>query len=152
MKPMIEIDDKGFIFGSLFSSANTLQVLMDRSLAEFGITSKQWFLSAVVMNFFDHPPTLKEVADMIGNSHQNVKQIALKLEEKGLLELWGDEKDGRVIRLHLTDKAHPFRDSLDQQREIFFSSLFQGLSNEELGAFRKSLAIILENMDTMKKT
>ena len=28
------------------------------------------------------PPTLKELSDILGSSHQNVKQILLKLEKK----------------------------------------------------------------------
>ena len=33
---------------------------MDRELAAFDITAKQWFLTAVIAELFDGPPTIKE--------------------------------------------------------------------------------------------
>lgn len=150
MKPNVEMDDRSFIFGALFSSANTLQVLMDRELAEYGITAKQWYLSAVIDVFFDSPPTLKAVASLMGNSHQNVKQVALKLQEKGLLELCPDEKDGRVTRLHLTEKSQEFWAALDTRREAFIRSIFSGLTPSELNGFRKTMSAVLDNLDALK--
>ncbi|MCS4517459.1 hypothetical protein JTS93_20945 [Clostridium botulinum] len=35
-----------------------------------------------INEFFKEPPTLSELALEIGTSHQNAKQIAIKLEEK----------------------------------------------------------------------
>lgn len=151
MKPITDMDDQGYVFGSLFSTANILQAVLDRTLSDYGITARQWYLSAVIMNFFDHPPTLKEVASVMGISHQAVKQIALKLEEKGFLTFNSDEKDGRIIRLHLTDKVRPFWNTLQASRRIFMDSLFKDLSPAELEVFRKTMMIIQYNLDTMKE-
>ena len=150
MIPDRAMDDSSFLFGALFFSANTLQVLMDRELAPHGITAKQWYLSAITGTFFDSPPTLKEVAGVMGHSHQNIKQVALKLQEKGFMALRGDEKDGRVTRLHLTHKSQEFWETLDGQRESFLSVLFSGLSASELEMFRGAMTVILENMENMK--
>jgi len=38
----------------------------------------------------------------MGSSRQNVKQLALKLEENDYLKIEKDENDARVIRLKLT--------------------------------------------------
>lgn len=150
MIPTKELDDRSYVFGALFSTANTLQVLMDRELAPYGITAKQWYLCAVVETFFESPPTLKAVASLMGNSHQNVKQVALKLQEKGLMSLRGDEKDGRATRLHLSERSPEFWDSLGDRREAFVSALFNGLSPAEIGIFRKALTQVIENLETLK--
>lgn len=151
MRPITDIDDQGYIFGSLFSTATILQAVLDRALADYGITAKQWYLSAVITNFFKMPPTLKEVATVMGISHQAVKQIALKLEEKEFLMFRSDERDGRIVRLHLTDKVRPFWNTLQGSRRIFMDSLFKDLSPAELAAFRKTMTVIQNNLDTMKE-
>ena len=39
--------------------------------------------------------TVKELAEIMGSSHQNVKQILLKLEKKGVVYITADERDKR---------------------------------------------------------
>ncbi|WP_040951913.1 MarR family winged helix-turn-helix transcriptional regulator, partial [Gorillibacterium massiliense] len=76
------------IFGGLFVLANKLQAIGDRELGE--ITTKQWFLMMMIEQWGEEPPTLSELAKEMGSSRQNLKQLALKLQEKGFLSI---EKD-----------------------------------------------------------
>ena len=101
------LDKQKFIFGSLFLVANRLQVIGDNYLGKDGITTKQWFLSAIISQF-KKPPTLREVAEIMGSSRQNVKQLALKLCEKEFLTIEKDEQDARALRLKLTEKSRLF--------------------------------------------
>ncbi len=82
------LDDKQAIFGSLFLLATTLDTVGDRFLGD--LTTKQWYLMAMLGTFFAEPPTIGELAERMGTSHQNVKQIARRLEEKGFLDLERD--------------------------------------------------------------
>lgn len=78
----IEImDDCSYLFGTIFILANRMDTLLQREFEKFDITTKQWFLSIIIDNLFDNPSTIKEAAKEMGGSHQNVKQVALKLEE-----------------------------------------------------------------------
>ena len=43
------------------------------------------------INMCKEPTTLKELSDILGSSHQNVKQILLKLEKKGFIKFEEDE-------------------------------------------------------------
>lgn len=150
MRRITQLDDEGYIFGSLFTAANGLQVVMDRNLAEFDLTGRQWFLCALLSAYFDTPPTLKEAAHMLGNTHQNVKQIALKLEEKGFLTLVPDPADGRATRLHL-NPAHPYMTpELSRKRRQFLDSLFAGITPEELKTFRRTMEILFDNLEALK--
>jgi Transcriptional regulators len=87
-----------------FFWSNKFQVIGDQYLGREGITTKQWFLTAMISQFGDKAPTLSEVGELMGSSRQNVKQLALKLEEKGFLTIEKDEQDSRALRLRLTEK------------------------------------------------
>jgi len=95
MSKIEEMGNRKYVFGSLFIISNRVDTLLQREFNRFGITTKQWFLSVILENLFNMPPTMNEAAKEMGSSHQNVKQVALKLEENGLLILEKNKKDAR---------------------------------------------------------
>ena len=48
MNKLNNLGDNEFILGTLILVANKLQTQLDRSLAEFNMTAKQWFLATTV--------------------------------------------------------------------------------------------------------
>ena len=118
------LEKQKLIFGSIFLLSNKLQVIMDRDLARYDLTAKQWFLTAIMEEFFNSPPTLSELAEAMGSTHQNVKQIALKLQKRDLLEMQKDEKDRRATRLKLTEKSYAFWDKRQEQSKSFLNEFF----------------------------
>lgn len=140
------------IYGSIFFFANRLQVVMDRFLREQGITSKQWFLTVTIQEFFKEPPTLNEVSRAMGSSYQNVKQLALKLEEKGFLKIEKDSKDRRVLRLKLTQESQIFWESREDESKNFLLSFFKGLSQEELNYMYSGFEKLGENLERLDET
>lgn len=145
-----DMDDKMFIFGTLFVVANKLNTLMDRELKPFGMTSKQWLLSVVIDTLFDDPPTIKQVAKEMGSSHQNVKQVALKLERKGMLKLEKDSEDLRATRLRLTRKAYDFWDGIHQKGEEFFDAVFSETDVGDLRAARRAVQSVWSNLSRLE--
>ena len=145
MSKLDSMKDQKFVFGSVLIIANRMDTLLERELKEYDVTAKQWLLTAVLANSFDKPPTIKEVAREMGSSHQNVKQVALKLEQKGLLVFEKDKKDARVTRLKLTDQIYDFLQSTQSKVTNFTQALFRGLrkticQRQEL-CFRKCFLI-----------
>ncbi|MEX1376187.1 MAG: MarR family transcriptional regulator [Eubacteriales bacterium] len=140
---------KHFVLGILFVVTNRLDTLLDRELSEFGITSKQWFLSIVIGNAFGKPPTMKEAAKQMGCSHQNVKQVALKLEEKGLLKMEKDENDQRVTRMRLTQKSTEFWSDISPKDYEFMDNVFQGIGEDDMETTKAVLVQVLENLEKM---
>jgi len=126
------LDKQKFIFGSLFLLSNKLQVIGDQYLGKDDMTTKQWFLTAMISQFRDNPPTLSEVAELMGSSRQNVKQLALKLEEKGFLRIEKDEQDARAVRLKLTEKSRTFWEKRQSRDEWFLRDLFEDFSEQEI--------------------
>ncbi|MGM0689638.1 MAG: MarR family winged helix-turn-helix transcriptional regulator [Bacillota bacterium] len=143
------IDDGRYTMGLLLVIANKLETLLDRELADFNITAKQWFLAVTLETIFENPPTLKEAARVMGSSYQNVKQIALKLEEKGLLKLEKDERDARVTRLRITDKSAQFWAGTKTRGAEFIADIYDGISDHELASNREILGKLLANINSL---
>jgi len=151
MKKTDGMDNAHFIFGAVIVVANRMDTLLERELSQFNITAKQWFLSISVASLFEHPPTMKEAAREMGTSHQNVKQVALKLQEKKLLHLKKDEKDARVTRLHFTKESEEFWAKTSGESLNFTQELFAGITEEELASTRRALAKMMDNLSEMDK-
>lgn len=143
------LPDKQYIFGALLIISNRLDTLLERELKCFGVTSKQWYLSMIIDTLFDNPPTLKEAAKEMGSSHQNVKQVALKLQDKDLLELVKDKKDARVTRLKMTKKSYSFWESTLPKGFEFTERVFNNIEKEDLEKARFVMKQILSNIQAM---
>lgn len=146
------IKDQKFVFGSIQIIANKKETLLERELKEFDMTFKQWFLTVVIENTFDTPPTLKETAKAMGSSHQNVKQIALKLEQKGFIILEIDKKDLRVIRIRLTEKCYKFSEIIQEKATTFTAALFMGIDEDEISKARVVLHKMMSNLEKMEQS
>ncbi|MGE5678481.1 MAG: MarR family winged helix-turn-helix transcriptional regulator [Pseudomonadota bacterium] len=149
---MNTVDMQKYIFGSIFLASNRLQVLGDQYLGLEGMTTKQWFLTAMISQFGENPPTLSEVAELVGNSRQNVKQLALKLEEKGFLNICKDDRDARALRLRLTDKSREFWERRSGQDDEYIAELFKDLSSEEITCMSKGFGKLMKKIEQMEKS
>jgi len=143
--------DQKFIFGSIQVVANKKETLLERELKEFDITFKQWFLTVVIENTFDTPPTIKETAKATGSSHQNVKQIGLKLAQKGFVILEKDKKDSRVTRIRLTEKCYKFSEIIQAKATSFTTALYAGIDEDEMSKARVVLQKMLSNLAIMEQ-
>lgn len=152
MSREIDMTDTTYIFGALLVTANRLDTMLERELKRFGLTAKQWMLAVVVQNMFDSPPTIKQAAAAMGSSHQNVKQMALKLQGKGLLIMEKDSRDGRATRLRLAEGSEEFWDATRPRGEEFMSGVFQKIDSEDLSGTRKTLMQIQDNLSAVEST
>lgn len=143
---MSSIEKQQYIFGNIFLLANKLQVKGDQFLARDDMTLRQWFLTIMILEFKDKHPTLGEIAELMGSSHQNVKQLALKLQEKDFLKIEKDPKDGRAIRLKLTQKSREYWKAREQEGNQFIMDLLQDLSEEEIDVLCKSYSKIFDRI------
>ena len=91
------------LFGLLFSFMNRLQAAGDAFYKE--ITCKQFFLLACMNLYQDESPTANEMAETMGCSRQNVKEILNSLAKKGMITLQQDENDKRKQRITVTEKT-----------------------------------------------
>lgn len=148
---MNKLDKQKFIFGSFFLLANKLQVIGDRHISDTDLTLKQWFLTVMISQFKDKHPTLSEVSEFMGTSRQNVKQLALKLQEKGFLNIEKDEIDGRILRLKLTEKNEIFWEKREEKDIQFVLELFKDLNEDELNKIYSGFHKIFERIEKMDR-
>jgi DNA-binding MarR family transcriptional regulator len=126
-----------------------METLLSRDLKEFGVTTRQWFLSATINSLFEKPPTIKEVANEMGSCHQNIKQVALKLQDKGLLKLEKDKNDARVTRLRMTEESNVFWKKIEPKGDVFVENMFKDIEEQDLITSRSVLQKILSNITEM---
>ena len=145
-REMINSMDKRFaLFGYFFAMSNRLQTVGDRFYEE--ITCKQFFLMICLRLFENGAPTINELSEIMGCSHQNVKSIAGKLEEKGYLEIRPDSDDARKLRIRLTSKADSLAQKYQKKELDFIDMLFTGISDKQIETTFKTLEIMEENIN-----
>ena len=83
----------------------------------------------------------------MGSSHQNVKQILLKLEKKGFVNLISDENDKRIQRIELTEYCAEFCQKNDERSSQIMKQMFQGISEEQL---QSTIATIIQMEENLK--
>lgn len=142
------MDKRLIAYVNIFICANRLQALMDKGMED--ITAKQW-LALTVMEVFPEPPTLKELSEISGVTHQSMRQIVDRLAERGLLKIVPDEKDRRAIRLVKTSAAKRIRvrDAVRNHRFVF--ELFSCLEEAEAETFCTALEKLCNKLNELKE-
>ena len=127
-----DMPPQAFLLGLLSAFDNRYQAAADAYFKE--ITWKQFF-AIICINLCKEAPTINELSDVMGSSHQNVKQILLKLEKKGFISMISDEKDKRKQRIIVTDFAREFLENNDnngQQSQYVIGRIFEGVDEKSL--------------------
>ncbi|NLO48532.1 MAG: MarR family transcriptional regulator [Clostridiales bacterium] len=65
------------------------------------ISWKQYF-AIICIKLCGGNPTINQLSEVMGSSHQNVNQILLKLEKKGFVHIEDDVCDRRKQRISIT--------------------------------------------------
>ena len=130
------INSSYFLLGLLSALENRFQAVADSAMKE--ISWKQFF-AVICINLCKDKPTVKELAEIMGSSHQNVKQILLKLEKKGFVHITVDESDKRKQRIELTDYCREFCAKNDEMMVNIMRKMFDGVSEEQLQVTIKTI-------------
>ena len=144
---MNELEQKAYIFGTIFTLSNRLQVLGDEF--DKNITTKQW-LFILGVSRFEEPPTISEVANFIGYSRQNAKRIATALHDVGYVIITRDKNDARALRVELTSKCIEYFKKRDKQEIEFLEKIFTGFDAELTHSVYKGLIRLEQNIKAMK--
>ena len=137
------MEESYFLLGLLSAFDNRFQA--DKMMQE--ISWKQFF-AIICTNMCKEEPTIRELAEIMGSSHQNVKQILLKLEKKGFVSITVDEKDKRKQRVGLTQKCKEFCEANDEKSMQAIITMFEGVSREQL---QITIQTIMQMEDNLKK-
>ncbi len=139
------MEESYFLLGLLCAFDNRFQAVADKMMQE--ISWKQFF-AIICTSMCKEEPTIRELAEIMGSSHQNVKQILLKLEKKGFVSITVDEKDKRKQRVGLTQKCKEFCEANDEKSMQAIITMFEGVSREQL---QITIQTIMQMEDNLKK-
>lgn len=137
-----------FIYGAIFLLANRLQLLSDQLEEE--ITTKQYFFLVTLSQFENHVPTLTELAQFMACSRQNVKKLAVILEEKKMVNILKDEQDKRSSRIQLTDLAKEYVTVREEVQKNFYDELFANINDVTLEYMESGLLKLAQNLTKME--
>lgn len=143
-----KMNKRYIIFANIFLLSNRLQTVMDSNIEE--LTAKQW-LTAMMIGMFDEPPTLKQLAKICDSSHQNTKQLILKLESKGFIRIESDGRDLRAMRILTTDKWVKWNQDNNQNSMRFIAKMFDNLTDDEIAVMNKVQQNIYKNLENMEE-
>lgn len=132
-----------FLLGLLSAFDNRFQALADKFI---GIISWKQFFAIICINMCKESPTIKELAEIMGSSHQNVKQILLKLEKKEFVKIVQDSQDKRKQRVILTEQCMQFCADNDDKSAMVMTSMFEGITQEQLQVTIQTIMQMEENL------
>ena len=142
-----DIPPSYYLLGLLSAVENRFQAMADKDMGE--VSWKQFF-AIICINLCKEPPTLNELSDVMGSSHQNVKQILLKLESKGFVSMIPDEKDKRKQRFVVTDKCREFLEENDNQSKTsaqIIGQIFEGVDERSLATTIETIMKMERNLE-----
>lgn len=140
---------EAYIYGGLFALSNKLQLIGDKF--DSNISTKQWFLIAVIASFQDEAPTISMTAERTGTSRQNVKKMANILEKSGFLTIVKDKEDGRIQRLELTKYCIDYFEERKESEEKYMEMLFIDFDEEMLLGVFRGMKQLEKNIMSMEK-
>ncbi len=91
---------------------------------------QMYFLNVITM--FGAAPTIQDIANVMGCSHQNANKLAAKLLKDEYITSEQDENDRRKQRLSLTDKANDFFKRSKAEAYKCVTDIFSVVSADEL--------------------
>ncbi len=144
---MNDLEKKTYIFGTIFTLSNKLQLLGDKMDKE--LTVKQWLFLAGVLKCANDAPTITEIATQIGSSRQNIKKIALILEKQGFITMKKDSIDARMLRISLTKTCKLYLKKRETMELQFIKKLFDSFELNELSSLAATITKLEKNIKNM---
>ena len=132
-----------YLLGLLSAFENRFQAMADSTMK---VISWKQFFAIICINLCKEPPTLKELSEILGSSHQNVKQILIKLEKKGFVEFRTDDEDKRKQRILLTKKCLDFCEKNNNASSAIMEKMFDGISEKDIKTTIKTIIAIEKNL------
>lgn len=124
----------------MLATSAQLRSRLDRELASSGITSQQAAMLQLIESL-NEAPSFSTIARVLDMTHQNVKQIAVVLQRKGLLDITMDPLDKRARRLTLTQQHRRLWSQRNPSDFVMVEQLTAGLSDADV---KKAVQLLMK--------
>lgn len=120
------------------------QEALSDTISKFNLSPNE---GIILLFLFKHDlNTAKEIAEYRSISKSLVSKSINNLMDQGLIDLRVDLLDKRINRLDLTEKADPIIKELNQDEINFYTSLEEGLSEDDRKLLDGILNTLYENV------
>lgn len=138
---------QNLLFAGIFIQENRLHTVYDRYN---DLTSKQWLLMAV-SKAFDTPPDLSTLGEAMGCSRQNVKKLALQLEQKGYITFVKSSTDARALCVKKTAEGEKFSQEMSKLGAQVHEAMFREFSEEEIRQYYAMSIKMMHGIDYLEE-
>ncbi len=108
---------------------------------------QMYFLNAITL--FQEPPTIQDLADFLGCTHQNANKLYAKLLDSGYLCSQVDDQDRRKRRLFLTQRGKTFLAENKCGASQAVQDIFSVLTPQELETAMEILHKVTQHLDEL---
>ena len=120
------------------------RVCYDRELAPLSITRSQWWVLAFISRNDGLPQT--QLANELDVGKVALGSLIDRLQTAGFVERRADEKDRRVKRVHLTDKARKLISQIEPVNDSFNARILKGIPRDDLEQTSRTLYEMKKNL------
>ena len=135
------------VFSTIFIAGNRLQTCFDK--ADSHVTLRQFMLLSIARQS-PEPLTLTELGKLLGCSRQNVKKLALSLEQKGFARLCRSQYDARALTLVPTETAEEYFRTEFPQYANELGTLFSVYSEDEVRTLFELMMRMYAGLDKLE--
>lgn len=143
-RPQLLAYGEDYLPAEVFKLARDLRTLIDRELAQQGITTQQAALMLVARLVGGCSPG--HLADPLGTDPAGMTRLVDRLEAKGLLARHTSPTDRRAVLIQLTPSGQALSPALIEGFRKAQERLLEGIDEAELDQFRATLRRLRDNL------
>jgi len=136
-------DQEDFVL-SFVRTFKALQEALTAALAEYGVHPGQNMMLSALRDNDGRTPG--ELAGRLGITGPTVVKAAQRMEASGLVTRRRDDKDGRLVRIYLTDRGRSVVQPIEDDIRAIGQRATTGLTPEQRQTLMAALAKILDNL------
>ena len=142
------IESPFFWLGLISAFENRYQAVADTFFQE--ISWKQFF-TMICIKLCKTAPKITELADIIGTSHQNTRQILKKLQAKNFIKIATSADDKRKQYVTLTEKGREFCEERHKSSKIPVKKIFSGLDEKQIQLTIQTIIQLEKNLEKLSE-
>ena len=132
------------LMGDLSLIVRGSQVYLTRKLSEHGINASEEYILMYLMGH--NEPNQDSIAKYFMIDKGSVARSLAKLESKGFIDRKINDENQREKVITLTEKAQNMKGMLGEQLVSWQSTMYKGLSEDEIRVFENTVKTIAENI------
>lgn len=141
---------------SLFALSGVYHIkerLLTRLLRRHGLGRLSPAQGRILMALYEQDDIpVRKLSEMTSLDKSTLSLSLTRMEQFGLVERSGDEKDRRVVRVKLTRSGRSHRQACHVAMRELIDILYRGVTNEEREVFLRVLNQLLENVSEQERS